>query len=76
MAPLLDVQDLRTYFYRHDGVVKAVDSISYSLNQGEALGIVGESGCGKSVGVYSLMQLVKPPGKIISGRVMFDGLDL
>ncbi len=76
MAPLLEVKDLRTYFYRHDGVVKAVDGISYSLGQGETLGIVGESGCGKSVGVYSLLQLVKSPGKIIGGQVLFDGRNL
>jgi peptide/nickel transport system ATP-binding protein len=76
VAPLLDVRDLRTHFYRHDGVVKAVDGISYTLQQGEALGIVGESGCGKSVGVYSLLQLVKAPGKIVGGQALFEGRDL
>ena len=77
MAKLLEVRDLRTYFYTQDGVVKAVDGISYELSEGETLGIVGESGCGKSVSALSLMRLIpQPPGKIVSGEVIFEGEDL
>ncbi len=74
---LLEVKDLRTHFYTQDGVVHAVNGISYYLNEGETLGIVGESGCGKSVGVLSLMRLIPmPPGKIVDGQVLFQGRDL
>jgi oligopeptide/dipeptide ABC transporter ATP-binding protein len=74
---LLEVKDLRTYFFTQEGVVKAVDGISYELNEGETLGIVGESGCGKSVHALSIMRLIPwPPGKIMSGEVIFDGEDL
>ena len=74
---LLDVRGLKTQFYTQDGVVNAVNGISYTLNEGETLGIVGESGCGKSVGVMSLMRLIPmPPGKIVAGQVLFEGRDL
>ncbi|MGQ9503143.1 MAG: ABC transporter ATP-binding protein [Anaerolineae bacterium] len=74
---LLEVRDLRTHFFTQDGVVHAVNGISYHLNEGETLGIVGESGCGKSVGVLSLMRLIPmPPGKIVAGEVLFQGHDL
>lgn len=74
---LLEVQDLRTYFYTEDGVVKAVDGISFSLDKGKTLGIVGESGCGKSVTSLSVMRLIaSPPGKIVSGKILFEGKDL
>ena len=74
---ILQVEDLRTYFRTRFGTVKAVDGISFSLRQGETLGIVGESGCGKSVTMLSLMRLVpSPPGRIVSGRVVLDGEDL
>ena len=74
---LLEVKDLRTQFFTQDGVVNAVNGISYQLDQGETLGIVGESGCGKSVGVMSLMRLIPmPPGKIVGGEVWFQGRDL
>lgn len=76
MAPLLSVKNLRTYFYRPDGVVKAVDGISYSVNSGETLGIVGESGCGKSVSVLSLLGLLRKNGRIEEGEAIFDGRDL
>ncbi|RME78903.1 MAG: ABC transporter ATP-binding protein [Chloroflexi bacterium] len=77
MATLLEVKDLRTQFYTQDGVVHAVNGISYTLNEGETLGIVGESGCGKSVGVMSLIRLIpSPPGKIVGGQVLFEGRDL
>ena len=75
--PLLEVSDLRTQFFTQDGVVKAVNGVSFTLNEGEALGLVGESGCGKSVSALSLMRLIpQPPGKIVSGQVRFDGRDL
>src|ERR1041384_5079022 len=74
---LLEVKDLRTYFETEDGVVKAVDGISFQLKRGETLGIVGESGSGKSVTNLSIIRLVPdPPGKIVSGEVIFNGNDL
>ena len=77
MATLLEVKGLKTQFFTQDGVVHAVNGISYSLNEGETLAIVGESGCGKSVGVMSLIKLIpQPPGKIVAGEVWFDGRDL
>lgn len=75
-ASLLSVQNLQTQFFTPDGIVKAVDDISFDLQAGETLGIVGESGCGKSVTSLSIMRLVSPPGKIVGGRIMFDGQDL
>src|SRR5437762_3540704 len=75
--PLLEVNDLRTQFFTQDGVVKAVNGVSFVLHEGEALGLVGESGCGKSVSALSLMRLIpNPPGRIVGGQVMFDGRDL
>ncbi len=77
MAKLLEVDNLTTHFETQDGVVKAVDGISYSLEEGEIVGIVGESGCGKSVHALSIMRLVaSPPGKIVAGKVLFEGEDL
>ncbi len=77
MAPLLQVNGLKTYFYTLGGVVKAVDGISYDLEEGETLGLVGESGCGKSVSALSIMRLIPdPPGKTIDGEVFFDGEDM
>jgi oligopeptide transport system ATP-binding protein len=74
---LLEVKGLETRFFTQDGVVKAVNGISYSLNEGETLAIVGESGCGKSVSVMSLMRLIpEPPGKITAGEADFLGRDL
>jgi oligopeptide transport system ATP-binding protein len=74
---LLDVRDLRTYFDTEDGVVKAVDGISFQLQRGETLGIVGESGSGKSVTNLSLLRLIpEPPGRIVSGEVIFQGRDI
>lgn len=75
--PLLEVKNLKTYFHTRNGVVKAVDGISFSVDPGETLGIVGESGSGKSVSNYSLLRLIPtPPGKIESGEALFDGTDL
>jgi oligopeptide transport system ATP-binding protein len=77
MGKLLDVKDLRTQFFTQDGVVHAVNGISYTLDEGETLGIVGESGCGKSVGVMSLIRLIPmPPGRVVGGEVWFDGRNL
>ncbi len=77
MATLLEVKGLTTQFFTQDGVVHAVNGISYKLDEGETLAIVGESGCGKSVGVMSLIKLIpQPPGKIVAGEVWFDGKDL
>jgi len=74
---LLEVKGLKTRFFTEDGVVHAVNGISYELEEGEALGIVGESGCGKSVSVLSIMRLIpEPPGKIVGGEVLFEGRDL
>ncbi|CAN5732084.1 ABC transporter ATP-binding protein [soil metagenome] len=74
---LLDVQDLRTYFHVMDGTVRAVDGVSFSIKRGETLGIVGESGCGKSVTALTVMRLLEiPPAEIASGVVLFDGRDL
>jgi len=77
MAPVLEVNGLKTQFFTQDGVVKAVNGISYELNEGETLGIVGESGCGKSVSVMSLMRLIPmPPGKIVGGEAIFENQNL
>ncbi len=77
MATLLEVRDLRTHFFTMDGVVKAVDGVSYDLEEGETLGLVGESGCGKSVSALSVMRLIPdPPGKIVSGEILLDGEDI
>ncbi len=74
---LLEVKNLSTHFFTPDGVVHAVDDVSFELGFGETLGLVGESGCGKSVTALSLTRLVpNPPGKIVSGSVVFDGVDL
>jgi peptide/nickel transport system ATP-binding protein len=77
LEPLLDVADLRTWFFTRDGVVRAVDGVSFSLAPGETLAIVGESGCGKSVTALSLLRLIpSPPGRIVSGTIRFAGRDL
>jgi oligopeptide transport system ATP-binding protein len=75
--PLLEVKNLKTYFYTPDGVVKAVNGVSYTLDDGESIGLVGESGCGKTVSALSLMRLIPtPPGRIVEGEVIFEGRDL
>jgi len=77
MKPLLEINNLETRFYTQDGVVKAVNGVSYAIEAGEILGVVGESGCGKSVHALSMMQLIPdPPGKITGGEVWLDGKDL
>ena len=74
---LIDVRGLRTYFHVMDGTVKAVDGVDFSLKRGQTLGLVGESGCGKSVTALSILQLIDiPPGEIAGGEIWFDGRDL
>ena len=76
-AHLLDVLGLKTHFFTFDGVARAVDDVSFHLDRGEVLGIVGESGCGKSVTAQSVMRLIpEPPGRIVGGRILFDGVDI
>jgi oligopeptide/dipeptide ABC transporter ATP-binding protein len=74
--PLLEVKDLKTYFYTEDGIVKAVDGVDFVVYPGEVLGLVGESGCGKSVSLLSVMRLISQPGKILEGDIVFDGQNL
>ncbi len=76
-TPLLEVEGLKTYFFTRDGVVRAVDGVSFSVYTGETLAIVGESGCGKSVTSLSILRLIaSPPGRIVSGKLRFEGRDL
>lgn len=77
MTTLLDVKDLKTHFFTDDGIVKAVDGVSFDLEEGEILGLVGESGCGKSISALSIMRLIpSPPGRIVGGEVLFQGRNL
>ena len=74
--PLLEVKGLKTYFYTEDGVVRAVDGVNFEVYPGEVLGLVGESGCGKSVTSLSIMRLISKPGRIDEGQILLDGQDL
>ena len=74
--PLLEIENLRTYFYTLRGVVRAVDGVSLTLDRGESLGIVGESGSGKSTLAWSILKLVPPPGRIVDGSIRVDGMDV
>jgi peptide/nickel transport system ATP-binding protein len=76
MAPLLSVEGLETHFPTSEGVLRAVDGVSFTIDTGEVLGLVGESGCGKSVTSLSIMRLVPTPGRIAAGRILFEGEDL
>ncbi len=76
MTPLLEVKNLHTQFRTDDGLVKAVDDVSFTINEQEIVGVVGESGCGKSVTQLSVMRLIRPPGKITQGEILFEGRDL
>jgi len=76
MPQLLEVTDLQTHFPTRDGIVKAVDGVSFGISEGEMLGLVGESGCGKSITALSIMRLVSEPGKIVGGSVRFRGKEL
>ena len=74
---LIQLEDLRTYFFTDAGIVKAVDGLNLTIRKGETLGVVGESGCGKSVTALSILRLVPdPPGRIVGGKILFDGRDL
>jgi peptide/nickel transport system ATP-binding protein len=73
---LIDIKNLKTHFFTDDGVVKAVDGVSFPIYKGKSLGVVGESGCGKSVTALSVMRLVSSPGRIVSGEILFDGKNL
>jgi oligopeptide/dipeptide ABC transporter ATP-binding protein len=76
-AYLLQIEELKTYFHTFEGVAKAVDDVSFYIDRGEVLGVVGESGCGKSVTAQSIMRLIpEPPGKIVHGKILFDGMDI
>jgi peptide/nickel transport system ATP-binding protein len=73
----LEVTGLQTYFYTRDGIVRAVEDVSFHVDRGETLAIVGESGCGKSMTALSIMRLIPdPPGRIVGGRIVLDGQDL
>ena len=73
---LIKVKNLTTYFYTEEGVVKAVDGVSFDIFKDEVLGLVGETGCGKSVTALSILRLVRSPGKIVSGSITFQGTNL
>ena len=73
---ILEVKGLKTYFYTESGVVKAVDGVDFTVKHGEVMGLVGESGCGKSVTSFSIMRLVGAPGKIVAGEILFEGIDM
>jgi peptide/nickel transport system ATP-binding protein len=77
MTPLLEIKDLRTHFSTDDGIVRAVDGVDITINKGETLCVVGESGCGKTVTAMSILKLIAmPPGRIVSGEIFFEGRDL
>ena len=76
MKELLNVENLQTQFKTESGIVKAVNGVSYYINEQEIVGLVGESGCGKSVSQLSVMQLINPPGKISAGKLIFEGQNL
>ena len=77
MGALLEIEGLKTHFFTRQGVVRAVDGISYRVQPGQTVGIVGESGCGKSVSALSIVGLVpNPPGRVVAGSIIFGGRDL
>ena len=72
---LLDVQGLKTNFHTFEGIARAVENVSFHMDEGETVGLVGESGCGKSVTALSIMRPIKnPPGKIVAGQILFEGI--
>ncbi len=76
-TPLLTVENLKTYLFLKRGIVKAVDGVSFQLNEGETLGIVGESGCGKTMTCLSILRLIpEPAGRIVGGKIVLDGTDI
>ena len=75
--PLLEIRGLKTYFATDDGMVQAVDGVDLTIGRGETLGVVGESGCGKTVTAMSILKLIAmPPGRIVAGQILFEGRDL
>lgn len=74
--PLLDIKNLKTYFYTEEGIVRAVDGVDLRVYPGEIIGLVGESGCGKSVTSLSIMRLISTPGRITDGEIWFDGKNI
>jgi ABC-type dipeptide/oligopeptide/nickel transport system ATPase component len=77
MAPLLEIKGLKTHFATDDGIVRAVDGVDITINKGETLCVVGESGCGKTVTAMSILKLIAmPPGRIVEGQIIFEGRDL
>jgi oligopeptide/dipeptide ABC transporter ATP-binding protein len=76
MQPLLEIRNLKTYFFTEKGLIKAVDGISFSLDKGQTLALVGESGCGKSITALSILRLVPEPGRIADGQILFSGEDI
>src|SRR5213595_3819447 len=76
MSHLLEIEGLKTYFPTRAGLVKSVDDVSFYIDEGELLGLVGESGCGKSITALSIMRLISPPGKIVGGSIRFKGEEL
>ena len=76
-SPLLDIRGLKTHFTTDDGIVQAVDGVDISIGRGETVGVVGESGCGKTVTALSVLKLIAmPPGKIVAGQILYQGRDL
>jgi peptide/nickel transport system ATP-binding protein len=75
-APLLEIRNLKTHFFTQDGTVKAVDGVSFTIDDGQTLGVVGESGCGKSITAMSILRLIARPGRIVDGQILLDGRDL
>ncbi len=75
-GPLLQIQGLKTHFFTEDGTVKAVDGVTFEIGHGQTLGVVGESGCGKSITSLSVMRLIERPGKIVAGQILLNGEDL
>ncbi len=75
-GPLLQVRGLKSYFFTRDGLIKAVDDLSFDISAGETLALVGESGCGKSMTSLSILRLIPEPGKVVDGEIIFDGQDL
>ncbi|MDQ3149950.1 MAG: ABC transporter ATP-binding protein, partial [Chloroflexota bacterium] len=76
VGPLLEVKGIKTHFFTQDGVVKAVDDITFAIGHGQTLGVVGESGCGKSITSLSVMRLIERPGQIVAGEVLLNGENL
>ena len=76
LGPLLEIKGIKTHFFTQDGVVKAVDDVSFEIGHGQTLGVVGESGCGKSITSLSVMRLIERPGRIVTGQILLNGEDL